>query len=109
VVAQAAAPVVQVALAVERPRLAAINKSELGTFSHFRDGLPAVLFLYAALERLKKFCSHSERGLRGFGEEAGSKKPVTEPKRRQNPPRFAKANGNPRAPIPVASKRSEDG
>jgi hypothetical protein len=36
---------------------------------------------------LKKYCSHSERGFlifwRGFGEGAGLKKPVTEPKRRQ--------------------------
>jgi hypothetical protein len=39
------------------------------------------------LERLKKYRSHSERGFliiwRGFGEGAGLKNPVTEPKRSQ--------------------------
>jgi hypothetical protein len=43
------------------------------------------------LERLKKYCSHSERGFlefwRGFGEGTGSRNPVTEPKRRQKPKR----------------------
>jgi hypothetical protein len=42
-------------------------------------------------ERLKKYCSHSERGFlefwRGFGEGAGLKNPVTEPKRSQKPKR----------------------
>ena len=43
------------------------------------------------LERFKKYCSHSGRGFlvfgRGFGEGAGLKDPVTEPKRSQNPKR----------------------
>ena len=43
------------------------------------------------LERLKKFCGHSERGFLGFGEasakEQVQEEPVTEPKRRQNPKR----------------------
>jgi hypothetical protein len=41
-----------------------------------------------SLERLKKYCRHLERGFfgfwRGFGEGAGLKNPVTEPKRGQN-------------------------
>jgi len=44
-----------------------------------------------SLERLKKYCSRSERGFlvfwRGFGEGAGLNNPVTEPKRRQKPKR----------------------
>jgi hypothetical protein len=43
------------------------------------------------LERLKKYCSHLERGFlvfwQGFSEGAGLKNPVTEPKRSQNPKR----------------------
>jgi hypothetical protein len=43
------------------------------------------------LEPLRKYCRHSERGFlvfwRGFGEGAGLKNPVTEPKRRQKPER----------------------
>jgi hypothetical protein len=43
------------------------------------------------LERLKKYCSHSERGFLGFGEASAKEQvqenPVTEPKRRQNPKR----------------------
>jgi len=46
---------------------------------------------FASLERLKKYCSRSERGFlvfwRGFGEGAGLKNLVTEPKRRQKPKR----------------------
>src|SRR5271155_4098636 len=44
------------------------------------------------LERLKKYCSHAERGFlvfwRGFGEGACPLRPVTEPKRSQNPKRL---------------------
>jgi hypothetical protein len=44
------------------------------------------------LERLKKNCSHSERGFlifwRGFGEGAGLKNPVTELKRSQKSKRL---------------------
>jgi len=43
------------------------------------------------LERLKKYCSHLERGFLGFGEasskEHGRKCPATESKRSQNPKR----------------------
>jgi hypothetical protein len=42
-------------------------------------------------ERLKKYCSHLERGFLGFGEalakERVQRNPVTEPKRSQNPKR----------------------
>jgi hypothetical protein len=43
---------------------------------------------FRKIERLKKYCSHLKRGFfgfwRGFGEGAGLKSPVTEPKRSQN-------------------------
>jgi hypothetical protein len=43
------------------------------------------------LERLKKYCSHSERGFLGFGEALAKEQvrsnPVTEPKRSENPKR----------------------
>jgi hypothetical protein len=43
------------------------------------------------LERLKKFCSHSERGFLGVGEALAKEQvqgdPVTEPKRSQDPKR----------------------
>jgi len=42
------------------------------------------------LERLKKYCSHSERGFLGFGGALAKEQvrnPVTEPKRSQNPKR----------------------
>ncbi len=43
------------------------------------------------LERLKKYCSHSDRGFLGFGEDSAKEQvqedPVTEPKRCQNPKR----------------------
>jgi len=48
-------------------------------------------FSASLLERLKKYCGHSERGFLGFGEasvrEQGQSNPVTEPKRSQNPKR----------------------
>src|SRR5258706_141858 len=52
----------------------------------------------AALERLKKNCSRSERGFLGFGEalvkEQVPSNPVTEPKQSQNPKR-------PPSPLPI--------
>jgi hypothetical protein len=45
----------------------------------------------AVRERLKKYCSHSERGFLDFGEASAKEQvwnnPVTEPKRSQNPKR----------------------
>ena len=61
------------------------------------SGLGEALNEPGALERLKKYCSHSERGFlmarpaRTFGEalakEQVQENPVTEPKRSQNPKR----------------------
>ena len=71
---------------------------ELHSFYHklvTRPMFPAKVF-HSSLERLKKYCSHSERGFLGFGEwcrssafgeGAGLNNPVTEPKRSQNPKR----------------------
>jgi len=43
----------------------------------------------SGLERLKKYCSHLERGFLGFGEaltkEHGRERPATESKQSQNP------------------------
>jgi len=46
---------------------------------------------WSPLERLKKYCGHSERGFlafwRGFGEGASPQRAATEPKQSQNPKR----------------------
>jgi hypothetical protein len=52
---------------------------------------PSLAYIARNPERLKKYCSHTERGFLGFGEalakERVSNNPATEPKRSQNPKR----------------------
>ncbi|HXT10141.1 MAG TPA: hypothetical protein VN873_01155 [Candidatus Angelobacter sp.] len=53
---------------------------------------------------MKKYCSHLERGFlvfwRGFGEGAGLKKPVTEPKRLVRRSLGEGGSQNPKRPLP---------
>ena len=72
-------------------KLIVVSRNTYAGPGFVQSGAPTLPDRLLKPERLKKNCSHSERGFlgfwRGFGEGAGLKNPVTEPKRRQNPKR----------------------